>query len=272
MYYEGAWFVGELVHRYGVAQFLSLYGRLDYRFSRDQITAAFQAVYGETLDAVWSAALRSNTQVRCINLWQCSGAVLTPDGSLQTLAQACDGSDTTRTFELGVDTDAVISSTSYYIHAPLSCNEEFPSPIGGGSLDDFYFPAILRIPSNKYFIGGHGLAAADVGLRALPASAYSRDCTEIQAVDLGSAEFTPDDLELAFPNDGDFWFIKLRPTSERPLWAGVPGIVEECPTCQDLSTCRSFDAASHPDAEGNVTLRFKSASPGLGYVTYYVLH
>ena len=273
VYYEGTWFVGELIHRYGPARFLSFYSKLDYRSaSLSEITASFEGVYGDSLDDVWSAALAGNTRTRCINLWQCNGAPLSVDGTLQTLASACDGSDTTRTFEFAADTDAVLSSSGYYIRAPLSCNDEFAIPIGGDSLDNIYFPAVLPIAASKYFVGAQGLGAADVGIRALPARAYSRDCSAPQPINLSSPEFEPSDVELVFPTDGNDWFVKLHPTSDRPLWAGVPGVLQECPSCQDLSTCISFDAVSHPDADGNVTLRFSSTSPGVGYVTYYALH
>jgi hypothetical protein len=153
-YYEGPWFVGYLLDRFGPASFLAFYGRLNYKTATaESIAAAFAGVYGEPLEAVWNASLASSDSIRYVNLWNCSGANLPLDGSIQPLESSCDGFDNSRTFELGSDTDALILSRRYFLNAPLSCDEKLPSYVGGAAesyeYGTVYAPTVVTLPGGQ---------------------------------------------------------------------------------------------------------------------------
>lgn len=279
VFIEAQWFVGYLLYRYGPERFLSLYEHLDDELaSAEQIASTFELVYGETLDIVWNAALASSHRVRCVNNWQCSGSALPLDGSIQTIAQACDGSDKVRTFELSTETDVIISSGNYSIFAPVSCGEELPDVLGGNTdgvaaNGIVYSPAIMPVPAGKYFINRFAGSSATVGVRALPLKVYSQDCTQLEPIDLGGSEFTPWDFELSIPNDGRSWFVKVHPPSDRSVaWRRLAASteVEQCLNCIAPYTCQSLEGgvAIQPDTDGNVTLRLTSATPSSGNATY----
>jgi hypothetical protein len=270
VYLEGPWFVGYLLHHYGPEPFLSLYGKLSYESATvDEIATTFESVYGETLDAVWDAAVAEGNRIRCVNLWPCSGPVLPLDGTLQGLSRACDGTDATRTFGLEAETDLVLGSLGYYLEAPLRCDEELPYYAGGD--EDFggvvFFPALVHMGPGNYFVRSYGGSPNEVSVRTLDARALSRDCTELEPVDLGAAEFVSGHLELSIPGDQGEWFAKLRPT--RALWWGSTASpeVEQCDGCV-ASTCRPFEGDAGADADGNVTLRLSPKTSKPGYVTY----
>jgi hypothetical protein len=277
-YYEGAWFVGYLLDRFGPASFLALYGRLDYKTATaDTIAAAFASVYGESLEAVWNASLASSDRLRCVNLWNCSGAALPLDGSLQPLESACDGSDNSRTFALDADTDALILSHRYFLYAPLACDEKLPSYVGGasesyefGTIDD---PTVVTIPAGKYFIKSAAQGdLPDVGVRLLPSPTYSRDCSQLHALDISGEEFPKGDIELAIPNDGLSWYVKLHPASGRTFYTGSYATeeVQECSSCGATPVCVPLVDNAHPDANGDVILRLTSPTSGPGTVEYMI--
>jgi hypothetical protein len=277
-YYEGPWFIGYLLDRFGPASFLALYGRLDYRTATaDTIAAAFASVYGESLDAVWKASLASSDRIRCVNLWNCSGASLPLDGSIHPLESACDGSANSRTFELSSDTDALILSHRYFLNAPLSCDEKLPTYVGGATesyeYGTVFDPTVVTIPAGKYFIrsGAQG-DVPDVGVRPLPSPTYSRDCSQLHALDIGGEEFPKGDIELAIPNDGHSWYVKLHPASGNTFYTGSAATeqVQECSGCGATPACTPLADNAHPDADGNVILRLTSPTAGPGTVEYLI--
>jgi len=275
-YYEGAWFVGYLLDRFGPASFLELYGRLDYKTATaDTIAAVFASVYGESLDAVWNAGLASGASVRCVNLWNCSGANLPLDGSIQLLESACDGSDNSRTFALDSDTDALILSHRYFMEAPLSCDQKLPSYVGGSneSYDQgsVYDPTVVTIPAGKYFIKSASQGdVPDVGVRPLPSPTYSRECSQLHGLDISGEEFWEGDIELAIPNDGHSWYVKLHPASGNTFYTGSPATeeVQECSSCG--ATCAPLVDNAHPDANGDVILQLTSPTSGPGTMQYLI--
>ena len=275
-YYEGPWFVGYLLDRFGPASFLALYGSLDYgTATADTIAAAFASVYGESLDAVWNASLASSDSIRCVNLWNCRGANLPLDGSIQPLESACDGSANSRTLELDSDTDALILSRGYFLYAPLSCEEKLPAYVGGANesyeYGVVYDPTVVTIPVGKYFIKSYG-GVADVGVRPLPSPTYARDCSQLHALDISGEEFPKGDIELAIPNDGQSWYVKLHPARGSTFYTGSAATeeVQECSSCSATPSCVPLVDNAHPDANGDVILRLTSPTPGPGTVEYLI--
>jgi hypothetical protein len=271
-YYEGPWFAGYLLHQYGPGPFLEFYGNLSYQAaSTAEIAATFESSYGETLDAVWDAALADGSRVRCVDLWPCSGPALPLDGTLRTLSQACDGTDPTRAFELDAEADVVLGSLGYYIHAPLRCDEELPYYAGGDAEIDgvVYFPALVHLVPGKYFIRSLANRANEVSIRVLDARASGPDCSALEPVDLDSPEFASGHLEVSIPSDGGAWFVKLRPAADRSPWWGSKAdpSIEACEGC-DASSCRPLEGNATSDAEGLVTLRLTPPSPRPGATTY----
>jgi hypothetical protein len=269
-YYEGPWFVGYLLDRFGPASFLALYGRLDYRTATaDTIAGEFASVYGESLDAVWNAGLDAGASLRCVNLWNCSGPSLPLDGSIQTLESTCDGSDNSRTFTLDTDTDVLILSHRYFMDAPLACDERMPTYVGGGtqSVDygSLYDPTVVTIPRGKYFIksGAQG-GVPDIGVRPLPSPTLSQDCGQLHALDTSGEEFWKGDIRLSIPNDGQSWYVKLHPATGNTYYTGYSEQVLECSVCG--AACVPLVDNAHPDANGDVLLRLTSPTAGAGTV------
>jgi len=275
VYGEGPWFIGYLLYRYGPESVLSLYGSLDHETaSLDQISATFEALYGESLDTAWNAALASSHRVRCVNLWRCAGATLALDGSPQTLAQTCDATDLTRTFQLDAETDVVMASGFPPIRAPVTCDQELPFAVSGNQLGAVIDPAVAPMTSGKYFVQGSTEEAATVGVRVLPKKAYAQDCTQSEPVDLSAGEFSAEYFDLTIPNGEGAWFIKLRSPNNRSIWQGQPQAsadVEKCIGCGESLACQPLNGETHPNADGIVTLRLTSETPGPGYVTYGLL-
>lgn len=277
-YLEGPWFVGYLLQRFGPEAFLSLYRQLDYQTATvDAISSVFESVYGEPLETVWNAGLDSSKYLRCVNLWNCSGASLPLDGSIEPLEQACDGSDNSRTFEVTAATDVVISSNRYFLYAPLSCNEDLPYYVGGGEeaydYGTVWDATVVTVPAGKYFMKSAAQGGVpDVGIRALPSNTYSKDCSQLQTLDLAGDSYLTWDVRLTVPKDGNPWFVKVHPPSGGTFYTGSDATeeVQECSSCAETPTCVPLDDNAHPDSEGNVTLRLESPESGPGYASYLI--
>lgn len=272
VYLEGPWFVADLLQRHGPEPLLMLYSRLGTRASLDEISSAFEAVYGQALDDAWNDALATSRFVRCVYLWECAGAKLELDGSRQSIAQACDGSDDFRTFEVDSEQDIVLDADGSFVFSPLSCNQEAPQPIGGD--DIAWVSSIAHFVPGSYFIAAAEVSAS-VAVRSLPSAALSPDCSELEAADLTADEFSRTHFELTIPNDGRPWFAKLRPVSGRELCLATMSDeleVEECAGCGDATSCKPLDCASSTDDAGDVLLRLTPLSADASYLTATFAH
>jgi len=276
VYKTGGWLVGYLLDRYGPAPFLVFYDRLKESASAEDIALTFQEIYGESLDAVWDAATAGD-RVGCVNLWACQGPTLVLDGNPQTLAQACDGSDNSRTFQLATDTDLVMSNSGTPYYAPVRCDSATFIGVSGYYTGIAQYATLAHVTAGKYFLRAAGLDTSGTApLRALPNSAYVRDCPQAQPIDLGTSEFTRRDLDLTIPNDGQPWFVKLHVPDDWHFWSTATASehVMACPDCGDLTQCQAFRGDAPLDGEGNVILRLTSTTPdpgqlsGSGYTSY----
>jgi hypothetical protein len=264
-----------LLHRYGPERYLSLYGRLNYTATLAEISAAFLAAYGESLADVWAEAIASSQRTRCVNLWACNSAPLAMDGSAQTLARACDGTDVFRTFELEADGDLLLAPKGYFLYAPLSCDEELPYAIGSDSPGDdvVTMTSIAPLQKGRYFVGPWE-ESGEVRARILPSKAFSNDCAEAHSVDLSAEEFTASRFELTIPNDGQSWYVKLHPASAHSIFVSPndPIQIDACLGCEEPASCQPVDFMPALDAEGNALLRLTATASGPGYVTTILLH
>jgi hypothetical protein len=278
----GQWFTGYLLYRYGPAPYLSLYHLLDGdSVSTQQFSATFESVYGETLDSVWNAALASSYRFRCFNRWKCSGPALLLDGSPQTVAKACDGSENERTFQLDETTDVLITIEGpVTVYAPVSCDEELPYPVSGDEFGNVLDTTIAQIAPGKYFMQADAYHATTFAVRTLQPNTFSLDCAQTELTQLSASDLPRGTFRVTIAADGRSWFVKMN---RYVLWTGTGndfegwqgGVnVEECVNCSDTPTCQLIDyhGETHPDASGNVTLRLTAATPGPGYVTTRFLY
>ena len=130
---------------------------------------------------------------------------------------------------------------------------------------------MVTIPAGKYFIksGSQG-GVPDVGVRPLPMPTYSCDCSQLRALDTSAEEFSKGDLELAIPNDGRSWYVKLHPASGNTFYAGLSSTeeVQECSGCG--AACVPLVDNAHPDANGDVLLRLTSPTVSPGTTQYLI--
>jgi hypothetical protein len=159
----------------------------------------------------------------------------------------------------------------------LSCDQELSRYVGGSSDSHdrgvIYNPTVVSVAAGKYFMTSAAQGGvADVGVRSLPAPAYSQDCRELSALDLGADELLWGDVSLSIPKDGNSWFVKLHPGSGRTFYTGSEPTseVEECQSCADPPTCEALAGDAHPDADGNVMLRLTAPEVGQGYESYLI--
>jgi hypothetical protein len=261
VFVEGPWFVGYLLHQYGPEAFLQLYGALDFRSaSNEGIAATFQAVYPQALDEAWEAARASGPTVRCQFLWECSGAALPSDGTIEPIGRACDGGDQFRTITLDSERDVVVNRGGYLGYPAASCERA----TAVGSEDASPNNLIGHFSPGVYFVGRFDIPIT-VGARVAPAPALSTECSSSQPLSLSSVEFAHEHFEVAFPNDGSPWFLKLRSDRVRTLCGGSSQDirVERCLGCDRLDSCGELDCATPLDAEEVITLRMTPLS-GVG--------
>jgi hypothetical protein len=161
------------------------------------------------------------------------------------------------------------------MEAPLSCDQKLPSYVGGAneSYDQgsVYDPTLVTIPAGKYFIKSASQGGVpDVGVRPLSSPTYSRDCSQLHALDISGEEFWKGDIELAIPNDGHTWYVKVHPASGNTFYTGSAPTdeVQECSSCG--ATCVPLVDNAHPDANGDVILRLTSPTSGPGTMEYLI--
>ena len=270
VYKTGGWFVGHLLDHYGPAPFLVFYDRLKESASAEDIALTFQEIYGESLDAVWDAATAAGRRVGCVNLWACQGPPLVLDGSPQTLGQACDGSDSNRTFVLASDTDLMMSYSRTHTYVPIRCDSATFIGVSGHYTGVAQPATLAHVTAGTYFVRAVMETSGTVPIRALSSGAFVRDCAQAQPVDLGTSEFTKErGLDLTIPNDGQPWFVKLNVPIDWVFWfAGTASEhVMVCLDCGDPSKCQPFRGDIPLDGEGNVILRLTSAPAVPDYMT-----
>ena len=110
VYATGAWLVGYLLGAFGPQQFVTLYRTLPSTADAAAMDAAVQTIYGQSLSALWTAAL-NESQPRNNCVWQCSQPAIAPStASRSTLPAGVCGVDNERTFT--VPTAAAVSFLS----------------------------------------------------------------------------------------------------------------------------------------------------------------
>jgi hypothetical protein len=274
VYSVGSWFVGYLLDRYGPAPFVTLYRALDGEtLPAERIAATFAGVYGEALEVVWKAALAAGPRARCVTLGPCQGAAMALDGSPQTVARACDGSDNSRTFQLAVDTDLLWSYDRMVHYVPVRCDSPSFTPVTSDPRGVAATAAVVRATAGKYFVRAVGFErSGELRIGALAQAAYGRSCGETQPIDLGQSEFTRPkmSLELTVPNDGKAWFVRLRVPGDWQFWhtAAASSALETCLACDDPPSCHAFRGDVAQAADGVATLRLLPAVTDPPYRSY----
>jgi hypothetical protein len=197
-------------------------------------------------------------------LWECSGATLPSDGSIQPIGQACDGGDQFRTISLDSERDVVINRGGYLGYPAASCARA----TAVGSEDASPNDLIGHFSPGLYFVGRFDIPIK-VGARVATEPALSTDCSQGQPLLLNSLEFAHEHFEVAFPDDGSPWFLKLRSDGARTLCGGSSQAVrvERCLGCDLLDSCEEFDCAAPHDTEEVITLRVTALTHAGAYAS-----
>jgi hypothetical protein len=234
VYSAGAWLVAYLLDELGPQRFISLYGSIGAGATSAELDAAVRRVYGQSLAALWTAAL-AEAQPRSTCIWECSGAPLPLDGSVVDTAGAC-GPDIARTFSLPTD-----GTISFSLDGPVvglgSCGRGVVPGAGingalaGGTL------AIYRLTAGSYFLSHNPNAGTIVGT-ADASAVLSPSCGA--AVDV--AQLDRANIFVALPSMSGPWFLPV------PSRNGHDLIVQRTPDTAGATLCASCGAAACADA------------------------
>jgi hypothetical protein len=237
VYATGAWLVGYLLDAFGPERFLTLYRTLPPTAGAAKMDAAVQNIYGQSLSAIWTAAL-SQSQPRNSCVWQCSRPEIALDGvAFDTSAGVC-GVDVERTFAIA--SESVISFLAKGSAFGLGpCGQSDPPRIvlnGGltGGLLAFY-----DLPAGSYYleyspVPGTMTPTGDASSALNPVCASSTDVAALSAPT----------MLVAVPPSSPNWFLPLPP----PLADGKPPLIQSVQTATNASLCASCDPTSCVDA------------------------
>jgi hypothetical protein len=237
VYLTGAWLVGYLLDAFGPQQFLTLYRTLPSTVDAATMDAAVQTIYGQSLSAIWTAAL-NESQPRNSCVWQCSQPAIALDGvAFDTSAGVC-GVDNERTFT--VPSEAAVSFLSAGAVFGLGpCGRTNPPDdilnggLAGGML------ALYDLPADSYYLQ-YSSASGTITPTGDASAALNPICTSATDVTALSA---PTMFVAVSPSNAN-WFLPLPP----PLADGKPPLVEPVQTATTASLCASCDTTSCTDA------------------------
>ena len=214
VYPPGAWLAAYLLDAYGPGPFLNLYASLPHGASAADMDAAFQAGYGKSLAAIWSAALAED-QPRNTCIWQCSGPPLALDGQPFDTAGVC-GVDTTRPFTL--DAEATVAFTA---NGGTALGLGPCGPVTPPAVFVFAIPTVVtlyHLPAGRYFLENGSTPGTIVGTGDASAT-LNHDCAS--ATD--GALLDVANVFVAVPRGSDPWYLARPPTpATKPTLAVLP--------------------------------------------------
>jgi hypothetical protein len=233
VYHAGGWLVGYLLRQYDPRLFTTLYGRLPSDADAGTMDAAFRDVYGQSLAAIWAAAL-ADTAPHQVCLWQCSQSPVPLDGTPVATDRVC-GLDVFHSLAIASTSVVGITSTGAEVYVE-SCDQ---TPLGNG----FGNPGVLNLydlPPGSYYV----VSSGDPGTMTLDGSLSSLltpTCAE--ATDLALfAGFTDFSLTGTAPGPSApsvQWFLPLPPppagTWQLSSFGGGPAVLKVCGSCDPAS-------------------------------------
>jgi hypothetical protein len=237
VYATGAWLVGYLLDAFDPHQFLALYRALPHNADAAAMDAAVQSIYGQSLAAIWTAAL-SESQPRNSCPWQCSRPAIALDGTaFDTSAGVC-GVDDERVFTM--PSAAAISFLAKGAPFTLGpCGQSNPPRdiLNGGlaaGLQAFY-----ELPAGSYYLQ-YSPAPGTMTPIGDASAVLNSVCTSATDV----ARLTAPTVFVAVPSSSADWFLPLP----APLADGKPPLTQSLLTATTASICGSCDATSCTEA------------------------
>lgn len=252
LYGAGGWLVGHLLRSFPPASFVQLYRTVPRGAGATQLAAAFQSIYGVSLDEVWAAAVTA-PQAPMWCAWECSRPVFAMDGQPHVLAPACGSGVHDLTFELpaaGVTRWQIEGGGRFDV---ASCDgHQQPAVVTGSSLGRGVLVAPLE--AGRWFV--HAVVD-ETG--APPQLAGSAGAALPFATTCAAAPDLPDDLAslsnltLFYPGAGTDRFTRLAAGAGRrgSLLAAsqAPGTIQLCDGCDGL-TCAQAAVGESLDLAG----------------------
>ena len=248
VYPPGAWLAAYLLDAYGPGPFLNLYASLPHGASAADMDAAFQAGYGKSLAAIWSAALAED-QPRNTCIWQCSGPPLALDGQPFDTAGVC-GVDTTRPFTL--DAEATVAFTA---NGGTALGLGPCGPVTPPAVFVFAIPTVVtlyHLPAGRYFLENGSTPGTIVGTGDASAT-LNHDCAS--ATD--GALLDVANVFVAVPRGSDPWYLALPPTpATKPTLAVLPasgdGAAALCTSCATGAACTNLSSQAVDVGAGDI--------------------
>ena len=237
VYTTGAWLVGYLLNAFGPQQFLTLYRMLPAAADAATMDAAVQNIYGQSLSAIWTAALNeSQPRNKCV--WQCAQPAIALDGvAFDTSAGVC-GVDNERTFTVPSEAPVSFLSTGAVFGLGPCGRTNPPDDVLNGGLAGGML-ALYDLPADSYYlqyssVSGTITPTGDASAALNPVCASATNVTSLSAPT----------IFVAVPASNANWFLPLPP----PLADGKPPLVEPVQTATTASLCASCDTTSCTDA------------------------
>jgi hypothetical protein len=258
VYVAGAWLVGYLLDEFGPQPFMTIYHTLRVGDDAATMDAAFRSTYGQSLAALWAAAL-ADSHPRNVCIWQCSRPPIVLDGTPIDAAGVCGAGDVFHPFTL-----ASASTVGFSVTEAL---------VGLG--------ACGQVPVTPGAFSGAGAVPA-LSIYALPAGSYFLDYEEVSGAEgtvAGTADFSPPlaptcaaanaaavdaaDVTLTIPSSQPNWFWPLPPPPSPGQMLSVfppfdvPATAAICASCDPTSCVDASQAV--PWASGQM-LNFETNS------------
>jgi hypothetical protein len=238
VYVAGGWLVGYLLTQYDPRLFTAAYRRLDFHADADAMDGVFRDVYGQSLAALWAAALAETTPHQ-VCLWQCSGSPVPLDRTPVPTTGVCGTVDTFHS--LSVPSASVVGASSTAALVQIgSCDQTplDPTRQAPGRLN------LYQLPPGAYFVAN----SADSGTMTLDGSLSSL-VTPTCAAATSAAPFAGfDGFTLTGPNTSSRWFLPLLtpPSPTSVLSDGFAGeaSMEVCGSCEPESCVGQFEFSS----------------------------
>jgi hypothetical protein len=237
VYATGAWLVGYLLDAFGPEAFLTLYRALPPAGDAAAMDAAVQSIYGQTLSAIWTAAVGEN-QPRNSCVWQCSRPAVALDGVAFDTSPGVCGVDEERTFVTTSETPiSFLGKGSAYGLGPCGRSNPPRDVLNGGLAGGLL--ALYDLPADSYYLQyspapGTMTPIGDASAALNPVCASATDVAALSAPT----------FFVTVPSTSANWFMPLPP----PLADGKPPLVQSVLTATTPSLCGSCDAASCSDA------------------------
>jgi hypothetical protein len=229
-YRSGAWLVGYLLDAFGPGPFMGVYGALPHNASTAQIDAAFQQVYGQSLAAIWAAAI-SEDQPRNTCVWQCSRLAIALDGgSIDTSGTCVPEID--RPFTLPSEETIYFSTSAADISlGPCGAGRVPKAGLNGSSPGGLL--ALYHLQAGSYYLAHSPTPGTIIGGDA----STSLNTTCAVASDVAAIDRL--NLYAAVPPSSAPWFLPVPPSpTGRP-----PSVLTDSGTAT-FALCASCDQTS----------------------------